>query len=210
MWGYCAHMSRCTRPASAWPAESPSHASQSSSGPGPWWEIALFVIGLILIAVEVFVVPGFGAPGIIGAVCCLVGLLAMIIPNAPNKWPIPRTDMDWSIFTNGLMALAIGFLVACVAAMLVARYLPKAPLAGKLLLAAPDLAGVDPAGEHAPIHHVSLGAAGTVEGPCRPVGQVRFGQDLVDAIADGQFIPAGTKVRVVKIEGNRVVVTPVA
>lgn len=179
-------------------------------GLAAWWEIALFIAGLALIAIEVFIVPGFGVLGTTGALCCVVGVLAMLIPNAPDKWPIPRTEIDWSIFVNGLMAMGIGFLMACAAAVLFARYLPKVPIASKMLLAIPDVSGSRPASEHAPIHTVQTGATGTVEGTCRPVGQVRFGRELVDAIADGGFISAGTQVRVIKVEGNRVVVTPVA
>ncbi len=179
-------------------------------GMAAWWEIALFVIGIVLIAIEVFVTPGFGVLGITGVLCCVAALLAMIIPNAPDKLPIPRTDMDWTIFTNGLLALMIGFILACAAAILLARILPKAPVAGRLILQAPTVTEVSPASEAAPIHSVSIGDTGTVQGPCRPVGQVRFGQMLLDAIAEGAFISAGTQVKVVKVEGNRVVVTPVA
>lgn len=179
-------------------------------GLATWWEIGIFVLGLVMLGIELFVIPGFGVVGIAGLICCIVGLLAMIIPNAPNKWPIPRTDLDWSIFTNGLAALMVGFLMACAAAMLVARYLPKIPVASRLMLAAPEVVPSAPADDRAVISRISVGAMGAVEGTCRPVGQVRFGNDLIDAMAEGQFIPAGTKVRVIKVEGNRVVVAPVA
>jgi len=178
-------------------------------GLAAWWEIALFVIGLVLIAVEIFITPGFGVLGITGALCCLVGLLAMLIPNAPGKWPIPESDIDWRIFINGLVALGVGFLMACAAAVLLARYLPKVPVASRLILDLPDVSGSAPATEHAPIRRITIGSTGTVEHPLRPVGQVRIGHELVDAVAEGAFIPAGTRVKVTKVEGNRVVVTPV-
>lgn len=179
-------------------------------GLAAWWEIAVFILGLVLIAVEVFITPGFGVMGITGLLLCVIGLLATIIPNAPDKLPIPQTDLDWNMFANGLMAVTVGFLMAVASAVLLARYLPKVPIAGKLILAAPDFSASGPAGDQAPITRMQPGATGTVEGPCRPVGQVRFGSDLVDAIAEGEFLPAGTKVKVVRADGNRVVVTPVA
>ena len=176
-------------------------------GLAAWWEIALFVIGLALIAVEIFITPGFGILGITGAICCLGALLAMLIPNAPGKWPIPQTDIDWSIFINGLVALGVGFLMACAAAVLIGKYLPKVPVASRLILDLPDVSDSYPATRHAPIRRIAVGSTGTVEHPLRPVGQVRIGQELVDAVAEGEFIPAGTKVKVIKIEGNRVMVT---
>jgi membrane-bound serine protease (ClpP class) len=179
-------------------------------GMATWWEIGLFFLGLALLAVEIFITPGFGVMGIAGIICCIVGLLGMIIPNAPDKLPIPTTALDWSIFSNGLMALIIGFLAAIVAAMFLGRYLPSIPLANRLLLAAPEIPPSAPAGDLSPITRIAPGAVGVVTGTCRPVGQVRFGDDLVDAVAEGEFIAPGAKVTVLKVEGNRVVVTPVA
>ena len=74
-------------------------------GLAQWWEIGLFAVGLLLLAVEVFVIPGFGVAGISGIICCVAGLLAMVIPNAPAELPWPRSDMDWSWFGNGVFAL---------------------------------------------------------------------------------------------------------
>ncbi len=179
-------------------------------GMAAWWEIGLFFLGLILISVEVFVIPGFGIAGISGILCCVIGLLAILVNNPPDSLPIPRTNLDWSMFNDGAMALMIGFLLACVAGSLVGRFLPKVPFASKLLLEAPVIEPISPANEQAPIHRIHAGDLGTVEGPCRPVGQVRFGMALMDAIAEGQFIEAGTKVRATRIEGNRVVIRPVA
>jgi len=86
------------------------------------------------------------------------------------------------------------------------KYLPKVPVAGRLVLA-PSTVRPSPTTDRAPITVVQVGDVGTVHSVCRPVGQVRFGEALVDAIADGDMIPTGTKVRVVKKEGNRIVVT---
>jgi membrane-bound serine protease (ClpP class) len=172
-----------------------------------WWEIGLFLAGLVLIAIEVFVTPGFGVLGISGLICCIVGLLAIIIPNAPDKLPVPQTELEWGIFRTGLTALGLAFLGAVVAAIILGRYLPKMPLASKLILA-PASPSTGPATESAPIRLIQVGQMGTVQSICRPVGQVRFGDKLVDAVADGSFIPAGTKVKVIRNEGNRVVVTP--
>ncbi len=172
-----------------------------------WWEIGLFLVGLVLIAIEVFITPGFGVLGISGLICCIVGLLAIIIPNAPDKLPVPQTELEWGLFRTGLTALGLAFLAAVVAAIILARYLPKMPLAGKLILA-PASPSTGPATESAPIRLIQVGQTGTVQSICRPVGQVRFGDKLVDAVADGSFISAGTKVKVIRNEGNRVVVTP--
>lgn len=170
------------------------------------WEIGLFALGVVLLLVEIFVTPGFGVLGTLGIVCCVVGLLAMIVPNAPGKLPLPEGPLDWSVFTNGLLALVLGFLAAIGGSIIIARYLPEVPVAGRLVLAPPRLAGVGPAGEGAAILQVRPGQVGRVVQTCRPVGKVQIGDALVDAIADGAFLSAGMDVVVLRNEGNRVVV----
>ncbi len=179
-------------------------------GMAAWWEIALFAVGLILLAVEVFITPGFGVLGISGVICCVAALLAMIVPNAPDKLPIPDSPLTWSLFKSGATAMLLGFLGACAATLLLARFLPKIPIASRLILATPKIEPSSPADAGAAIRQIGIGEVGLVEGPCRPVGKVRFGDTLADAIAEGGFLEAGEHVTVVKIEGNRVIVTPVA
>jgi membrane-bound serine protease (ClpP class) len=178
-------------------------------GMAQWWEIALFVLGVLLILVEIFVLPGFGIAGIAGIVVCVVSLLAMLVPNTPGRLPIPTTDFDWTIFTSGAMALGTAFIAAIVAAMVLARYLPKVPIAGRLVLApiqaVPDAAVSD----ISPIRKVKPGDTGVVEAVCRPVGKVRFEKDLLDATSEGMIIEVGAKVRILRREGNQLIVEKV-
>jgi membrane-bound serine protease (ClpP class) len=171
-----------------------------------WWEIALFAVGLGLIAVEVFIVPGFGVTGISGILCCIVSLLAIVIPNAPDKLPIPTTDLDWEFFSNGAMAICIGFVGGLGACMVVARFLPKIPVVNRLMLPEAPEVHEPPVTEDSPMARIAVGSVGTVEGMCRPVGKVRFGDDLLDAMTEGDAIDEGERVRVVRKEGNRLVV----
>ena len=54
-----------------------------------------------------------------------------------------------------------------------------------------------------------MGDWGVADSPLRPAGKARIGDSFVDVIADGAFIDKGANVRIVKIEGNRVVVREV-
>jgi len=174
-----------------------------------WWEIGLFVLGLILIGLEIFVIPGFGIAGISGIACCVIGLMAMVVPNAPTEFPWPQTDLDWSWFASGLYALGLGFALGVIGAVILAQYLPKIPIANRLVLGDAQAATDAPATEDAPIMHIKVGDTGTVETMCRPVGKVRFGKELCDATADGTAIEAGAKVRVIKRTGNQLIVKEV-
>jgi membrane-bound serine protease (ClpP class) len=178
-------------------------------GMAAWWEIALFVVGLILLALEVLVIPGFGIAGIAGIFCCVVGLFGILVNNPPDEIPWPQTNLDWSLFTDGLLALAIGFILAVAAMPIIGRYLPKTPLGHRLILSAPPAEPFNPASDRDAIHRVRIGDEGLVSSTCRPVGEVRIGDDLLDAVAEGVYIAAGTRVTVTRVEGNRVVITPV-
>ena len=87
-----------------------------------------------------------------------------------------------------------------------ARYLPKVPVAGRLVLTPPAPAEVPPTTEDAEIRRIRAGQTGRVVQICRPAGRVEVNGTLCDAIADGAFLPADTDVVVLRNEGNRIVV----
>ncbi len=175
-------------------------------GLAQWWEIALFFIGVALLALEVFVIPGFGVAGIAGILCCVAALLAMLVDNSPTEFPWPQTEGAWEMFKTGVLWMMAAFVAATVTAATLARYLPKVPIAGRLVLAAPEGSLTAPTTEDAPILDIRVGQVGEVTQTCRPVGKARIGGQLVDAVADGAFIEAGAEVVVLRNEGNRVVV----
>jgi membrane-bound serine protease (ClpP class) len=180
--------------------------SRYLGGMANWWAIALFAVGVVLILLEIFVLTGFGFPAVLGIICCVVGLVAMLLPYSSGPIPLPKSSMDWNIFLNALFAMGVGFVCAVVAVFALASYLPKLPLAGRLVLApvttAPDSALTDAS----PLLRVNPGDVGIVESVCRPVGKVRFGEDLLDAVSEGGIIESAAEVRVLRREGNRVVV----
>jgi len=178
-------------------------------GLAQWWEVGLFALGVILIGVEIFVIPGFGIAGVSGILCCLVGLMAMVVPNAPTEFPWPQSDLDWSWFAPGLYSLGFGFALGVIGAVILAQYLPKIPVANRLVLGDAQAATDAPATADAPIMHVKVGDTGVVETMCRPGGKVRFGRELCDATADGTTIDAGAKVRVIARTGNQLIVKEV-
>jgi membrane-bound ClpP family serine protease len=170
--------------------------------------ILLFVLGLVLIGVEVFLLPGLTAPGIVGVLL----IVASIGMAAYGSWP--RTADDWVGFGKTLSPFGVSILVAVIGAFIAARYLPSIPFANRLMLKPP---GQPAEGEEPepPAETVRaelaalLGAIGVAATPLRPAGKVQFGEQFVDVVAEGSFVQPGTRVQVVEIEGNRVVVKEV-
>ena len=165
----------------------------------------LFLLGLVLVGLEIFVLPGFGAPGVMGILCMLSGLALVTLDK------LPSSADEWS----GLGVRASTYLFAMVGAFAlaftIARFLPKLPYANRLMLSAPSEApgANDPLLPGASAAAELLGAIGTSNTALRPAGVVRFGDAFVDVVSDGGYVAAGTRVQVIAVEGTRIVVKEV-
>jgi membrane-bound ClpP family serine protease len=169
--------------------------------------VLLFLLGLVLIGIEIFLLPGFGVTGISGILLVLAGLGLATVEH------LPQTGQEWARFGGTMMQFGLGLVVSTVAAVLVARYLPQIPYANRLVLSPP---GEKPGDENATAASGTqeslaalLGAVGTAATAMRPAGMALFGESYVDVVSEGNYIPAGARVQVVEIEGNRVVVKEV-
>jgi len=177
-----------------------------------WVEVALFVIGFLLLMIEIFVLPGFGIAGFLGITCILFGLFGMLIKNAPGELPWPRDAFAWKDFTDGVIALSGGFVGFVVLAWLLAKYLPKLQFLSGLILV-PTAAKLGTEFEVSMTNmpesktvSVNVGGLGEVISTLRPTGKAKFGNAIVDVVAEAEFLDTGTKVEIIEIQGNRVVV----
>jgi len=175
-----------------------------------WIEVAIFVLGIVLLMVELLLLPGFGVAGVTGILCILVGLFGMLVRNAPGELPWPKDAIAWNELASQLTGVAVGLLVFVVIAVLFARYMPHVPLFRGLILPPVAKPGPAPAAVTAspeePAAPVTTGERGRAVSPLRPVGQARFGTRVVDVVAQGEFVAVGAPVRIVEVHGNRVVV----
>ena len=92
------------------------------------WVVILFLIGIVALALEIFVIPGFGVAGVVGIICIIFSLLgAMIHYDSFNNIEM---DMIWApVFT-----LITGALLAIIAVLfLTSKYGPKSFNASQLL-----------------------------------------------------------------------------
>jgi membrane-bound ClpP family serine protease len=169
--------------------------------------VLLFLLGLVLIGLEIFVLPGFGVTGISGVALVIVSLVLVTLER------MPQTSQDWLGVGATVMTLGISLLAAIVGACVLAWYLPHIPYASRLVLKPPgeDEQGLDrdAFGGHPEAAAALLGAIGVAATTLRPAGKVRFGDDYLDVVAEGAYVTPGTRVQVIEIEGNRIVVKEV-
>ncbi len=149
----------------------------------------LAVVGLFGILWELHVVPGHGIPGVLGVLALLLAVLfAFGLPF---------------VFV-GIETLATAIVLTVIAFTLVVRAVPENAWANRLALAAaqgPDyIANAD--------RSDLRGHAGTAASYLRPAGIATIDGRRVDVLTEGEFIAAGTPIRVVRVEGARVFVEP--
>ncbi len=180
--------------------------SRYLTGLAQWWEIAIIVLGLVLLAVEIFVIPGFGVAGIAGLLLIVAGMLAVGVANAPDKLPIPEVGLEMDMFLDWLFVLGVSLVLGVVLMALLAKVLPKAPLTHRLILApvhGHSVAVEESREDQPPLARIRVGDVGVIEAPCRPTGRARFAGELIEVVAAGDFLPAGTEVVALSREGNR-------
>jgi len=160
-------------------------------------------LGLVLVAVELFLMPGAVWPGAIGAALVFGGLaFAQMGPGFLTS-PFGR-----ELALDNALEFLLGLLVAVCAAGVLSRWLPKTPLVGRLVLTGPSLPVPGGAPARELVRAPQLGERGLALTPLRPVGKVRLADqaDEVEARASGVAIDAGARVKVVAVEGLRAVV----
>ncbi|MDD5327467.1 MAG: NfeD family protein [Phycisphaerae bacterium] len=184
-------------------------------GMANWVEVAIFFVGVILLMVEIFVLPGFGVVGFLGIILILAGLFGMLVKNPPGKVPWPESQLDWRLFNDGVLGLVFGVVGFAVLAWILTKYLPKLEFLSGLILvpAGAQQGGAVKVSMTAPpdekIAGVNVGDIGEVVSTLRPAGKAKFTYAIVDVVAEAEFLDKGAKVEIIEIHGNRVVVRAV-
>lgn len=166
--------------------------------------ILLFLLGIVLLGVEMFVLPGFGVTGVSGIILMLLSLSLVVV----KQWPQTSEEykalgQNFSIFTGGLIFSILG-------AFAIARFLPSVPMFNWLMLPAPDEENSEAASTIPPASSPQLlGAVGTAVTELRPAGRACFGDEYIDVTTESGFVEAGKRVQIIEIDGLRVVVKPV-
>jgi membrane-bound serine protease (ClpP class) len=144
--------------------------------------VALMVLGMVLLVAEVAIIPGFGVAGMSAA--------ALIIGGA--VYAGATFGLSWGVGSLLLSGAATWAILSIV---------PRTR-AGRALV-------LDAALKSPPASAIVEGQEGVALTALRPAGAAQIGGQRVDVVADGGFVDAGRAVRVVVVEGARIVVAPV-
>ncbi|OGX25331.1 MAG: hypothetical protein A3J51_04560 [Omnitrophica WOR_2 bacterium RIFCSPHIGHO2_02_FULL_45_21] len=161
-----------------------------------WTEILIFFLGVILLFLEIFVIPGFGISGISGVILLLSGIFLALIRHPLQ---IPKIELTQAFNTIGL-----AIILTAAAAILLIKFLPKSPLWKNILLTSEEKK------EEGFRSSVSLdkyiGKSGKALTVLRPAGKVNIEGEILDVVSRGDFIDKDTPVRVVAAQGAELIV----
>lgn len=159
-----------------------------ASGASDWGPMVVFVVGLILVLLEIFVIPGFGIVGIMGTICVVVSFFMAF------GWE----DIETAAYVVGSSLLtSIGIMVV------LACYLTK-PIFRLVSLDSRQLSSEGyTAFKDA---EVKVGGTGISASMLRPAGIAIFDGKRYDVMTEGTFIENNTPVRVIALRGGQIVV----
>lgn len=172
-------------------------------------EMLLFGAGVLLLLIEAFVIPGFGIAGILGILLVFGSVfMAMIerLPRLPDDGLIPALA-DIPNLTGALFRMLIVLAGSTGGMMALAAWLPRSRAVNSRLVLGQSL----PVGSSiAPGSALArAGEEAVADTDLRPAGKVVSGERILDVVSTGAFVPRGTRVRVVRVEGARIVVEPI-
>lgn len=168
-----------------------------------WLEILMFVAGLVALAIEIFVLPGFGVFGIGGLLMIFV---SVVLASQTFVWPTTSAELsEVSVNLFWVACLALGGMIGL---LFMHKQLERLPLFRWVTLqpvGSEELAELDIRESLAHRSHL-LGQEGLTTTRLNPSGKAQFGQEIVAVVGVGKMIDEGTVVRVVEVRGNLVLV----
>jgi len=155
------------------------------------WEIILFIIGVILIAIEIFVAPGFGLPGILGIIFILAGLTLSMTGNMGFDF----TGIALSGVIKSLFIVIIAMFLSLLGSFYVSRKIFTTTIFGHLALDATHNREEGFISSDISYREM-IGKTGQAHTVLRPAGKVMIEGRLFDATAEAGFIEKGSTVKV--------------
>jgi membrane-bound serine protease (ClpP class) len=159
-------------------------------------EILMFIAGLGLILLEVFVIPGFGIAGIGGILLIIASLFLALVGADPF--------LDMRAVSMAIIQLTVALVLSIILIIVLAKFLPRTNIFKKFVLS------VEEKSEEGFVSHSTseelVSKTGIALTDLRPSGTAEIDGKRVDVVTDSEFIEKGSNIEVVEVEGIRVVV----
>ncbi|HQN49309.1 MAG TPA: NfeD family protein, partial [Caldisericia bacterium] len=157
------------------------------AGVGNWLYVGLFILGLVLLLIEIFLIPGFGLTGITGIILIFVSIFLTLGGGAK------------ALYSIGIVAVILLILF-----IILLFFFPKIPIWKKLGLNE-KLETEKGYTSYTKIDEL-IGKEGVVITTLRPAGTIEIEGKRYDALSLGEFIEKDEKIKVIKVEGGKIIV----
>ncbi|MCD6459354.1 serine protease, partial [bacterium] len=169
-------------------------------GLASYTDIIIFMVGIVFLLLEIFVIPGFGITGITGIIFIFVSFYL-----ASQSFVIPRLPWQFSLARGWAVQFSLVMIMFFICSMLLAKFLPKSFIGKKIFLQT-RLTGQKGFVDNTNDYDILLGVCGTAISILRPTGKAKFGKKIVDVISDEGFIDQGKPIKVIEVRGKKIFV----
>lgn len=175
-------------------------------------ELLIFLAGIILLVIEIFLIPGFGVTGVAG-----IAFIAASLVLSRQGFVWPEFEWEWDLLRRNLAVVGVSVVGSLAVFALLLSVFPRIPLFNRLILASSRGPGSAAAGVGSALSASSslqrdyvsselLGRDGVASTPLRPVGKAAIDGEIYEVASEGEFLESGTAIRVVDARGNRLLV----
>jgi membrane-bound serine protease (ClpP class) len=168
------------------------------------WELIVFIVGVILIMVEIFAIPGFGVAGVAGIIAMITGLTLSLVDNVVFEEP-EFTGEGLSILMKSLSLVLVAVLFGLILSLWATRKLLTTTAFGNLSLKSEQLKEEGYIGVETEQESL-IGHTGVAHTVLRPSGRVKVNEKIYDAISEYGFIEKGENVKIIRYETGQVYV----
>ncbi len=167
-------------------------------------ELILFILGLVSLILEIFIIPGFGVAGILGIVLIVASLVLSM-----QGFVVPSFEWEKVLFRRNVTVVGVGVVSSFITFSVLAYFLPQIRLFSGLTLGTVQTADSGFTVQTQEESTRLLGKRGVAVTVLRPAGKAEIEGELVNVETDGEYVESGKTVEVVEVSGNRVVVRKV-
>lgn len=153
-----------------------------------WLALILFALGILFLMLEAFVMSGFGISAVLGIIAVFGGMILLS-----------------SSVTAGVISVLVTVVVMTLILVVSFKFMKKKNLIQRFILK--DRTDTE-SGYTSPNmdNEIYMDREGYTLTPLRPAGSIKVGDERIDVVSEGDFVDAGVKVRVVGIDGTRIIV----
>jgi len=164
------------------------------------WEILVFILGLFLIAAEIFIIPGFGVAGISGIICVIGGLTMSLLDNDFFNFDA----VSGKDFGEATLTVLIGIILGFALTLWLSNRIGHRGMFRRIALNTDLQESVS-----TPVLTNLVGCTGTAASVLRLSGKVMINGEIYDGVSESGFIEKGTAVKVVRFENAQVYVVAI-